>query len=220
MRDVADLAGPGARIAEQLARLQQALLQNEFGEGRSGLLEQALCLARAQARARGNLGQAEIVAAKCSHHVGAHEIETGRRMTSPARKTCMLGVSAEQEPDEIDHVLRGEALADGVEMRRVMGRKGVVAEDRLGDRAVREHLRQLVLGAWTDVEECAARHADGGEPIFLGVAHGAGDAHVDEHHLRGRKLHGMAVLPNADETRVCRDQDEIVAAVGKVALGA
>lgn len=74
-------------------------------------------------------------------------------MTSPARETCMFGVGAEQEADEIDHVLRGEALADGVEMRRMMGGKGVVAQDRLGERAVREHLRQLVLGARIDLEQ-------------------------------------------------------------------
>ncbi|MGY2933496.1 hypothetical protein ACVWZ6_003098 [Bradyrhizobium sp. GM6.1] len=141
-------------------------------------------------------------------------------MTSPARETCMFGVGAEQQADEIDHVLRGEALADGIEMRRMMGGKGVVAQDRLGERAVREHLRQLVLGARMDLEQRAARHADGGEAIFLGVADGAGDAHVDEHHLRGRKLHGMAVLPDADEARMRGDQDEIVAAVGKMALGA
>ena len=132
----------------------------------------------------------------------------------------MLGIGAEQQADEIDHVLRGQALADGVEMRRVMGGERVVAEDGLGDRTVREHLRQLVLGARIDVEQRAARHADGGEAIFVGVADGAGDAHVDKHHLRRRKLDGMAVLPDADEARMRGDQHEIVAAVGEMALRA
>src|SRR6478609_1596811 len=45
MRDVADFARHGARIAEQLAREQETLLQHEFGEGGAGLLEQALRLA-------------------------------------------------------------------------------------------------------------------------------------------------------------------------------
>ncbi len=132
----------------------------------------------------------------------------------------MLGAGAEQETDEIDHVLCGQALADGVEMRRVIGGERMIAEDGLGDRAVREHLRELLLGTRTDVEQRAARHANGGEAVLVGVADGPGHAHVDQHHLCGRELDGVAVLPDADEPRMCRDQDEVIAAVGKVALRA
>src|SRR3954447_16568766 len=172
MRDVADLAHPGARIAKQLAYEQQALLQHEFGEGRASLLEQPLRLTRTHARARGDLRQAEIAAAKRSHHVGAHDVQTSRRLSTAARERRVLGIGAEQETDEIDHVLRGQALAYRIEMRGVMSRERVVPEKGFGDRTVAEHLRQLLLGAWIDVEERATRHADSGEAVLIGVADG------------------------------------------------
>jgi hypothetical protein len=68
-------------------------------------------------------------------------------VATTAGERGMLHNGAEQEADEIDHLLRGETLADRIEMRRVVGGECVIARDGFRDRTVGENLRDLLLGA-------------------------------------------------------------------------
>jgi hypothetical protein len=59
----------------------------------------------------------------------------------------MLHNGAEQEADEIDHLLRGETLADRIEMRRVVGGECVIARVMVSATAPSERTCEIFSSA-------------------------------------------------------------------------
>src|SRR5579883_1087563 len=216
MGDVADLAPPVAGVEQEPAGQQQTLLAEEFRKAGLGLLEQALRLAGAEAIFRRQRGQRQIGLGKIGHHVGAHQIKPGGGLAASAGKLRAIALGAEQEADQIDHVLRHQLLTHDVELRRKLRGQRVVAHDGFAQSGLlADHPVEPVLGLGMQGQQRCTGNPNGLELRGPGLADRAQHAHVGEAHLLRGELDRRALLHHLHPAGRCRHQHQIVAAIAQ-----
>jgi hypothetical protein len=144
--DDADRKRFGTRIAQQVMRAQQPLLQHEIGKRRAGIHEQRTNVSGRYAVARGNRIHREIAARKMAGDIGLDGAKAGKSNAATFGEFAGVTVRADRQPDQVVQVIvNGKPKAWRHKLLLVMQHADVVFKQSKGRVILRDRADERIL---------------------------------------------------------------------------
>ncbi|WP_249166992.1 hypothetical protein [Bradyrhizobium sp. JYMT SZCCT0428] len=214
--NIAHLARPVPRIAQQPCRPQQPLLQHELRERGAAALEQQLNGARAGAVAPREVGEREAAVAEPRQNVGLDGFQPRRGEAALFRQFGGVAPAAEHQHQQIHQMLRNGMLRHRIEARGVLNREVVISMQQRCERGVMiERPRNAVLRIGAVGQQRLAVEQGGLEVALLELRdERALDGGVAKAHAQRRDF-DRATAHDGVQRRIRRDQQRQIVAGAK-----
>lgn len=192
--DIADLARFARGLAQRSVRRQQALLQDEVGEGFAAEREDVLDVARAHTVVGGDVLESQVRISETSQDRSLDRVEANCGKSPVPGDVAGISGDPERKCHEVENILRGHVVGGGIELGPEPVRGLDLVQEKIANLTLGNRPRNLILDVPANIGDLLMGNSNAPSIALRKLSYPGLLTAAHQCHISRRKIDGPAAL--------------------------